>query len=234
VRWRQGRRPRRAHAHSPNETDRNSGIKREGRTSARRAAHRGNALRAVEVMHVDVEDRDALVTEPQGACGNCRVLRENRSRGHVGIGVMAGGRTQRELYISPSSTVAPPSPRHRGRAAPVQCPAIDTPYQPWPAEIADDAGRIGRGRPHRMDVAIISGPRIAKRRPFVPGFRQKARYSACAPFARGPLQNAVGSMMSCDRPQDPEQPVGPLGLFGGAPDDAATEERGSGARCRSV
>ena len=54
-----------------------------------------DALRAVAVMHVDIEDRDALVLAAQALRGDRGVVQEAEAAGHVGIGVMAGRPAER-------------------------------------------------------------------------------------------------------------------------------------------
>ena len=54
-----------------------------------------DALRAVAVVDVDVEDRDALVAEPQmGGCDRA-VVEKAKTAGDIAKGVMAGRTAQR-------------------------------------------------------------------------------------------------------------------------------------------
>ena len=54
-----------------------------------------DALRAVAVVDVDVEDRDALMLQPQMRRRDRAVVEETEAAGHVAIGVMAGRTAQR-------------------------------------------------------------------------------------------------------------------------------------------
>ena len=54
-----------------------------------------DALRAVAVVHVDIEDRNALMLQPKVASCHRAVVEEAEAAGHVGIGVVARRTAQR-------------------------------------------------------------------------------------------------------------------------------------------
>src|SRR5581483_646924 len=48
-----------------------------------------DALCAVAMMYVDIEDRHALMLRTQTLRGDCRIVQKAETAGHVGIGMMA-------------------------------------------------------------------------------------------------------------------------------------------------
>jgi hypothetical protein len=65
------------------------GVQRNCQHLARRIE---DALRAIAVMHIDVEDGHPRMPAQQPARRNGRVVQEAEAAGHVGIRVVAGGR----------------------------------------------------------------------------------------------------------------------------------------------
>ena len=187
-----------------------------------------NALRAVAVMHIDIEDRDALVALPQMSRCDRGVVEKAEAAGHVGIGVMTGRAAERVAGILAVDHELRRGHRDIGRrtgAGPGAGADRTGGIGGVPAELADDAGRIGRGMANRVNVGNHLRPGIAQRRPFVPGFRQKAQiFRAVHPGAR-PLaeRNGLDELMGAGG-KPLEQTVRALGLFGGAPDHAAHQE----------
>src|SRR5207342_2288804 len=94
-----------------------------------------------------------------------------------------------------------------------------------PAEAADDVGRVSGSVTHRMHVGNHFRAGITQRSPRVPGLLEKTKiFGTVDPRAR-PLpesrrrdQGVVAGLQPC------QQPIGTLGLLGGAPDDAAHQE----------
>ena len=155
-----------------------------------------NALRAVAVMDVDVEDHDALVLQPQMRGGDRAVVEEAEAAGHVAIGVMAGRTAERVDRILAVHHHLRRRRRDIGGGAgggPGAGPDRTAGVGGVPAEPADDMGRIGRGMAHRMHVGDHLGTGIAERRPGVPGFGEERDIPRCESRARGPCPNAVGA-----------------------------------------
>ena len=179
-------------------------------------------------MDVDVEDRDALVFQPQMGGGDRAVVEKAKAAGDIAKGVMTGRAAERVDGI-----LAVHHHLRRGRcdigggagggkgAGPDRTAGVGG----VPAQPADDMRRIRRGMAHRMHVGDHLGTGIAKRRPGVPGLGEKAEIFGTVnarPRALPELRRRDQLVLARFEPR--QQPVGALGLLGGALDHAADEE----------
>ena len=136
-----------------------------------------NALRAVAMMNVDVEDRHALVAEAQmGGCDRA-VVEKAKAAGDVAKGVMTGRpaecvdgilavhhhlrRCRRDIGGGAGGGKGTGSDRTAGVGG-------------VPAQPADDVRRVRGSMAHRMHVGDHLGTGVAKRRPGVPGLGEEA------------------------------------------------------------
>ncbi len=201
------------------------GVERDGE-------HRGvaveDALRAVAVMHVDVEHRDPGVALAQGSGGDRAVVEVAVSPGPVAIGVMAGRAAERvgrvlavEHELRGARRDVGGGSGGRVGARPDRAGGVDR----VPAEPPNDVGRVGRGLAHRVDVGDHLRAVIRQRLPFLPGLRQEGEVvRAVDP---GPGAGAVGLRRHhrvVSGLQPGEQAVGPFRLVGGGLHLAAHQE----------
>jgi hypothetical protein len=94
-----------------------------------------------------------------------------------------------------------------------------------PAEAADDVGWIGRGIANRVDVRDHLGAGIAKRGPGLPGFLEEAQvFRAVHPRARALAKGGRRDQLVLAGLQPGQQPIGTLGLLGGALDHATHQK----------
>ncbi len=125
-----------------------------------------DALRAVAVMDVDVEDRDTLVLQAQVRGCDRAVVEKAEAAGEIAIGVMAGRTAKR---VGRALAVHDELRRRRrdigGRAGSGPGAGADRAggVDRVPAEAADDVGRISPGIADRMHVGDHLGPCIAER-----------------------------------------------------------------------
>ena len=86
--------------------------------------------------------------------------------------------------------------------------------------------RVSRGGAHGMHIGDHFRTGIAERRPFLPGTFEKAEiFGAMDSGARSLAERGRLDQIMRSGGEALEQPVGPLGLLGGAPDDAAHQEK---------
>jgi len=187
-----------------------------------------DALRAIAVMNVDIEDRHALMLQAQMRRCDRAVVEETEATGQIAIGVMARRTTKR---IGGALAVHHELRRRRrhvgGRASrspgagPDRTGCIDR----VPAEPPDDVGRVGRGVAHRMHVGNHLRPGIAKRGPGIPGLAEKAEIFRTVNSRTRALPEHVWRNQIVLAGLEPrKQPVGAFGLFGGALDDTANQK----------
>ena len=139
-----------------------------------------NALRAVAMVDVDVEDRDTLVAEPQmGGCDRA-VVEKAKTAGDIAKGVVTGRAAERVdgiLAIQHHCAAVAATSVAAQAAAKVPGP-IGQPVRRVPAEPADDVGRVGRGMAHRMHVGDHLGPASPSADQASQASARKPRYSA--------------------------------------------------------
>jgi len=137
-----------------------------------------DALRAVAVVNVDIEDRDALVAEPQMRGCDSAVVEKAEAAGDIAEGVMAGRPAQRVDRILTIGHQLRRSRRDIGggaRGCRGARPDRTRGVGGVPAQPADNVRRIRRGMTHRMHIGDHLRPGIAKRRPGVPGTAEKVQ-----------------------------------------------------------
>ncbi|CAN5182619.1 hypothetical protein BH10PSE6_BH10PSE6_10790 [soil metagenome] len=187
-----------------------------------------DALRAVAVMHVDVEDRDALVLAAQALRGDRRVVQEAEAAGHVGIGVMPGRPAEGISLARAVQHEVRSRGRHFGRrkgcvpgARANRAGKVDL----MPAGASGQRLRVRRRISCRMDVGHDLGRGVGQLRPFprdglqeVDVFGRMDRRGRCR--AVGARRNYLVPGVLCRR----EQARGPLGLLGAALLHATDEE----------
>jgi hypothetical protein len=187
-----------------------------------------NALRTVAVMDVDVEDRHALMLEPQMGCRDCAVVEETEAARQIAVGMMAGRTAERVGRVLAVHDELRRRRRYvggRARRSPGAGADRTGRIDGVPAETADNMGRIGRSVAHRMHVGNHFGAGIAKCCPGVPGFCKKAEiFRTVNPGARALPEHHRRNQIMLASLQPCQQPVGAFRLFGGALDHAAHQK----------
>ena len=192
------------------------------------AAGPEDALGAVAVMDVDVEDRDPLVAGAQPLGGDRAVVEEAEAAGHVGEGVVARRPAQR---IGGALALGDQG-RRRDRDVGGQQRRLEGARADRaggighvPAGAPDDAVRITRRIAARMDVGDDLGRSVAERRPGVVGLLEKQQIVRAV---HGRDRPAVETLRRDDgvaaRLQPRQQPLGALRLLRAPPRLATDQE----------
>jgi hypothetical protein len=187
-----------------------------------------DSLRAVAMMHVDIEDRDPLMLQLKMSCRHRAIVQKAESPGDVAKGMVTGRPAQRVGRVFPVHDELGGGRGNIGRGA-GRGPGSRTDRAPRigrvPTEPADDVGRVRRGMADGMHIGDHFRTGIAERAPGLPRLLQKAKIFG----AVNPRPRTLAETRRCDQIvlaclQSRQQPVGALRLLGGTLDHAAHQE----------